>query len=73
MNSLSGTGQIEKGDRLEIVGRVPKFSCDVKVAEVICPGTESEEILIDLNSNKYFITSMVVKGQSWAKRVTIHK
>lgn len=67
MRELTGAGQIQKGATV-----VLSFKGDGQVHtvdEVLSAGTNREEILLDTESNLYFITSKVVDGTSWAKQV----
>lgn len=67
-SKLMAYGQIEKGDKLVIVGRDGRVNRK-KVREVLHSGTKNEEVIISKASNSYFITSMVLAGSSWAKAV----
>lgn len=62
-------GQLKKGDKINLLdgaGRV--HTADVK--EVICPGTDREEIIICKKKNLYFITDNYLRGTSWVKECT---
>ncbi len=67
MKQLTAPGQIKPGDTIhcEFKGKPQRY----RVKEVIHPGTDKEEILINKKKNLYFITSMAVDGSSWAKMV----
>lgn len=62
-------GQIKAGDiiRCEFKGR----PCRYVAKEVLHAGSEKEVVIVDLEANKYFITSMILDGSSWAKKVHV--
>ncbi len=66
---LSKAGQIQQGDTIhcEYKGKKQQYVAE----EVLDAGTNHEEIIIDVKSNKYFITSMAINGSSWAKNVEV--
>lgn len=66
---LTGAGQVQQGDTIlcEYKGNHQRYVAE----EVLNPGTKHEEIIIDVEKNKYFITSMVIDGSSWAKNVEV--
>lgn len=67
MPELTEVGQIKKGDIVQCVyrGRLLRYIAE----EVLHEGTDKEEVIVDLEENKYFITSMAIDGTSWAKEV----
>ncbi|MAK91112.1 MAG: hypothetical protein CMI13_07765 [Oleibacter sp.] len=64
---LTAPGQIKPGDVVfcEYKGVPQRF----RAKEVLNPGTDLEEILINVKRNTYFITTMAIDGTSWAKNV----
>lgn len=66
---LVAYGQIHKGDQLEITYENTRELFVVK--KVINAGRKSEEILLNKKKNIYFITSMAIDGESWARDVMI--
>lgn len=66
---LTGYGQIQKGDSLivEYLGVDRAHT----VEEVLDPGTDFEEVILNRRTNLYFITSTVIDGTSWASNVRI--
>jgi len=71
---LEAEGQIMIGDDLVIIGKSPSDSQVVKVEGILEAGDEvggTEEIIIDRELNRYFITDMYLKGESWADDVFI--
>jgi len=69
MNKLTLPGQIKEGDKLKITYKNEKINYIAE--EILNPGTDREEIILDVDSNLYFITSMALDGTSWAKNVQI--
>jgi len=69
---VSREGLLGKGDKIKIVGRSEKDSQEVTVKSVINVNGK-EEVIINKNKNKYFITSMVISGESWVHSVLIVK
>lgn len=67
-SKLSAYGQIYQGDRLVIVDGQGKAMRRV-ARDVLNAGTDKEEVIINLSKNKYFIVSMYLKGESWAKAI----
>lgn len=67
--ALLCAGQIRQGDIIvcEYNGNIEQYTAE----EVLDPGTGREEIIINTKENKYFITSMALKGESWAKNVHV--
>ena len=67
--SITDYGQINEGDTLAIEKtNGVKFMAVAK--QVINAGKESEEVVICLGKNDYFIVSMFLGGTSWVKNVT---
>ena len=68
MKALSGAGQIKKGDEIFCIynGRAKIY----EAKEILFAGTPNEEILLNVEDNLYFITSMAIDGSSWAKKVS---
>lgn len=67
MHNLTKSGQIKAGATvvLEYKGDDQIHTVD----QILNPGTDREEILLDTKTNLYFITSMAIEGSSWAKKV----
>lgn len=66
---LTKAGQICEGDML-----IFAFDSEPKrfiAKEILCPGSECEEVIVNRKKNQYFITSMAIDGTSWAKDVHI--
>ena len=66
---LKQAGQITKHDLLIIDYR--GVSTPYFVREVLNPGEDIEEVIVNKKDNIYFITSMAIDGTSWAKNVDI--
>ena len=66
---LERAGQIQEGDTLVLSYRGEGQAHTV--AEVLNPATDREEILLNIEDNLYFITSMAIDGTSWAEGVLI--
>lgn len=66
---LQSVGQVQPGDlvRATFKGKTQPYV----VAFVLNPGTDQEEIVLDAESNLYYITSMALDGTSWAKDVMV--
>lgn len=71
IKKLTAPGQIKKGDELtaEYKGKTRPYIAE----EILNPGTDKEEVILDVEDNLYFITSMAIDGSSWAKNVEIPK
>jgi len=69
---LKSKDQIKLGDDLVIVGKSPSDSQVVRVKDILDVDGK-EEIILDQELNRYFITDMYLKGQSWAEDVFIIK
>jgi len=69
-NELLCVGQIKKGDIVFITFDGIRRPYDVE--EVLNENTMMEEILLDIEDNLYFITSMALGGNSWAKDVKVN-
>jgi len=64
---VTASGQVNVGDYISCtVGGVHVCS---KVAQVIQPGTDREEVVYNLKKNFYFITAMAIAGTSTHKRL----
>ena len=70
-NALLCVGQIKKGDTVLCEYKGKKEAHIVE--EVLYPGAGNEEILLDVDDNYYFVTSMAIDGTSWAKNVKVLK
>ena len=71
MKIVTGEGQLKKGDKITIVGKSISDDQNTTVKDVI-KVNDKEEIIINKRQNKYFITHMLVSGDSWAKQVQIN-
>jgi len=67
---LSAEGQLKRGDTLRIYGKSESDNQVVTVKDVLKIG-ENEEVLIDREKNRYFITKCVLSGTSWVKCVVV--
>jgi len=67
---VTAEGQINKGDKLQIVGK-STLDDQITTAKEIIIINGKEEVLIDIKENRYFITSVLISGGSWAKQVCI--
>ena len=70
MQIITGEGQLKKGDKIQIVGKSMMDDQRTTVKEVIHIDG-NEEIIIDKRRNRYFITKMLITGESWAKQVCL--
>ena len=68
---LTKEGQLVKGDRITIIGKSQKDTHKTTVKEIVKNERGGEEIIINKKQNKYFITSMVLSGDSWVDKVFI--
>ncbi|WP_299197001.1 hypothetical protein, partial [uncultured Amphritea sp.] len=68
-------GQIQQDDHLIL--HTKEGIITAKANEIIRPGvtddSDGEEVIYNRKKNHYFITSMVISGQSWVKEVYIVK
>lgn len=69
IEQLSKVGQVEPGDVILCTYKGGRFKYDV--AEVLFPGEDTEEVILDKKRNKYFITAMAIDGSSWAEDVQV--
>jgi len=67
MKALSEVGQIKKGDQILCIYKGSSKAYEAK--EILFSSQPNEEILLDVEENLYFITSMAIDGSSWAKKV----
>lgn len=70
MKLVTSEGQLKVGDKITIVGKSSSDSQKATVRDVIKVNGK-EEIIINKKRNRYFITHMLISGQSWAKEVQI--
>lgn len=63
-------GQIKKGDKLQIIGK-NILNDQVVTAKEILTINGNEEVIINKKLNRYFITKLLIEGNSWAKQVYI--
>lgn len=61
-------GQLSIGDNIVIVDSNGQHIHHV-VQDILSPGTNKEEIIIDKKDNKYFVTSKYLNDNSWANEV----
>lgn len=64
--SITGFGQVLPGDVL-LIKRSNEFIVPVEVKQVLNAGEATEEIVLSIRKNIYFIISMFLKGDSWVK------
>jgi len=67
MKQLTEAGQIQKGATIVLAYKGDGQAHTA--VDILNSGTDREEILLDLDVNLYFITSMAINGSSWAKKV----
>lgn len=67
---VTGEGQIKKGDRLKIVGK-NTLDDQYATAKKVITVSGKEEVIINELQNKYFITSLLIAGDSWARQVQV--
>lgn len=67
---VSSEGQLKVGDKITIIGKSTSDDQQTTVKDVISVDGH-EEIIINKSLNKYFITAMLISGQSWAKQVRV--
>ena len=67
---VTGEGQITKGDTLKILGKNPRDSQTITAKDVISVNG-CEEVIINKLKNYYFITKLLINGESWAKQVEV--
>ena len=72
MKIVTGEGQLKKGDEITIIGKSISDDQKTTVKDVI-EINGKEEIIINKRRNRYFITHMLVSGDSWAKQVKINE
>ncbi len=70
MNIVTAEGQIKKGDKLKVIGKSDKDDQQVTAKEILMINGK-EEVILNIKMNYYFITDMLIKGNSWAKQVYI--
>ncbi len=70
MQIVTAEGQIKVGDEITIIGKSTKDDQKTTVKEVI-KVDGNEEVIINKKHNKYFITKMLVSGESRAKQFQI--
>lgn len=68
MQIVTAEGQLKVGDEITIIGKSTKDDQKTTVKEII-EANGNEEVIINKKYNKYFITKMLVSGESWAKQV----
>lgn len=69
---ITAEGQVQVGDKLQIIGKNDK---DIQIAVVmdVLSVSGREEVLINVERNYYFITELLLSGHSWASEVRIIK
>lgn len=67
---LSAEGQLKIGNKIKIVGKSRTDSQIATVRDVI-QVNDKEEVIIDIKRNRFFSTSIFLKGQSWAKQIQL--
>lgn len=69
-----GLGEVERAGQVK-AGYTLQISSDTvdlyKVDQVIDPGTDTEEVILNSDLNLYFITSKLLDGSSWVKSAYI--
>lgn len=66
---INNFGQLKKGDLIIIEMNCGKIKAK-KVKEVINPNTENEEVIYNMKRNYYFLTKMLLDGNSFVKNVS---
>ncbi|WP_390614233.1 hypothetical protein [Maricurvus nonylphenolicus] len=69
IQKLTAVGQVKALDL--IITEYKGIPTPYFAEEVLNPGTDKEEVIVDSRYNKYFITSMAVNGKSWAKNTIV--
>lgn len=63
-------GQLKAGDKITIIGKSISDDQTTTVKKVITIDG-NEEIITNQYRNKYFITKLVLSGESWAKQIQV--
>ncbi|WP_345882268.1 hypothetical protein [Shewanella algae] len=66
---VNSEGQLKSGDTITIIGKSASDNQITTVKEIILVDGR-EEVIINKPKNRYFITSMLLDGSSWAASVT---
>ena len=67
---VTAEGQVKVGDKLQIIGKNDRDTQTATVMEILSVNGR-EEVLINVERNYYFITELLISGQSWASEVRI--
>lgn len=67
---LKEEGQVCIGDELVIIGKSKSDSQVCTVEDCFLTGGK-EEVIINTDENRYFITEMYLNGESWAEDIFI--
>jgi len=67
---VTAEGQVKVGDKLKITGKNDRDSQTATVMDILSVNGR-EEVLINVERNYYFITELLISGQSWAGEVRI--
>ncbi|RLV60966.1 hypothetical protein D5018_03750 [Parashewanella curva] len=63
-------GQLKVGDKIKVIGKSTSDD-QVNTVKEVLEVDGREEIVINKTRNYYFITQMLITGQSWAKQVQV--
>ena len=69
MKKITAAGQLKKGDHIKIVARAEKDNYDSVTVKKVIETDYGEEIIVNSRRNYYFVTRMMVRGDSWAGEV----
>jgi hypothetical protein len=68
-NQVTKAGQLKKGDKIKIIAKSQKDNYESITVKKVIETDYGEEIILNLRRNYYYVTRMMLDGESWAVKV----
>jgi hypothetical protein len=66
---VTKAGQLKKGDKIKIIAKSQKDNYESITVKKVIETDYGEEIILNLKRNYYYVTRMMLAGESWAVKV----
>jgi hypothetical protein len=68
-SQVTKAGQLKKGDKIKIIAKSQKNNYESITVKKVIETDYGEEIILNLKRNYYYVTKMMLAGESWVMKV----